>query len=82
MFKIILMIRMKKIIKLPFISLPHSEDHFEMIEDIIKSRIETAELVEQEQQVNQILDLFNDDNINEQLNDISILDKLRNILED
>ena len=75
-------IAMQLIIKLPFISLPHSEDHFEMIEDIIKSRIETAELVEQEQQVNQILDLFNDDNINEQLNDISILDKLRNILED
>lgn len=74
-------IAMQLIIKLPFISLPHSNDHFETIEDKIKIRIETAELVEQEQQVDQILGLFHDDNIGSQLEDTTI-DRLRQILED
>ena len=77
-------IAMQLIIKLPFISLPHSNDHFETIEDKIKLRIGTAELVDQEQQVDQILGLFHDDNINigSQLEDTTIIDSLRQILEE
>lgn len=75
-------IAMQLIIKLPFISLPHSDNHFETIEDKIKSQIETAELVEQEQQVGQILGLFHDDNIGSQLEDTTIIGSLRQILED
>ncbi|WP_323126144.1 ABC-three component system middle component 1, partial [Streptococcus equi] len=75
-------IAMQLIIKLPFISLPHSDARFETIEDRIKSRMETSELVKQEQQVNEILKLFNNDNISEQLKDVDILDSLRKILGD
>ncbi|MEG3342845.1 ABC-three component system middle component 1 [Streptococcus suis] len=75
-------IAMQLIIKLPFISLPHSDARFETIEDRIKSRMETLELVEQEQQVNEILNLFNNDNIGEQLEDSDILDDLNQILGD
>lgn len=75
-------IAMQLIIKLPFISLPHSDTRFETIEDRIKSRMETSELVEQEQQVNEILKLFNNDNIGEQLEDSDILDELNQILGD
>lgn len=75
-------IAMQLIIKLPFISLPHSDARFETIEDRIKSRMETSELVEQEQQVNEILKLFNNDNIGEQLEDSDILDELNQILGD
>lgn len=75
-------IAMQLIIKLPFISLPHSDARFETIEDRIKSRMETLELVEQEQQVNEILKLFNDGNIGEQLEDSDILDELNQILGD
>lgn len=75
-------IAMQLIIKLPFISLPHSDARFETIEDRIKSRMETSELVEQEQQMNEILKLFNNDNIGEQLEDSDILDELNQILGD
>lgn len=75
-------IAMQLIIKLPFISLSHSDARFETIEDRIKSRMETLELVEQEQQVNEILNLFNNDNIGEQLEDSDILDELNQILGD
>ncbi|NQK94698.1 hypothetical protein HO498_10655 [Streptococcus suis] len=75
-------ITMQLIIKLPFISLPHSNDHFEAVEDRIKSRMETLELVEKEQQVNDILELFNNDNIGEQLEDSDKLDRLNKILGD
>ena len=44
--------------------------------------METSELVEQEQQVNEILKLFNNDNIGEQLEDNDILDELNQILGD
>ena len=44
--------------------------------------METLELVEQEQQVNEILNLFNNDNIGEQLEDSDILDELNQILGD
>lgn len=75
-------IAMQLIIKLPFISLPHADDYFETIEDKIQSRIETAELVEQEQQVEKILGLFHDEYIGSQLEDINIIGSLRQILED
>ncbi|HEM4158657.1 TPA: hypothetical protein U1W87_001991 [Streptococcus suis] len=75
-------ITMQLIIKLPFISLPHSNDHFEAVEDRIKSRMETLELVEKERQVNDILELFNNDNIGEQLEDSDKLDRLNKILGD
>ncbi|MCD3402884.1 ABC-three component system middle component 1 [Streptococcus equi] len=75
-------IAMQLIIKLPFISLPHSDARFETIEDRIKSRMETLELVEQEQQVNEILKLFNNGNIGDQLEDSDILDELNQILGD
>ena len=62
-------IAMQLIIKLPFISLPHSNDHFETVEDRIESRIKTEELIVLEREVNAILNMFNDDNIGEQLDD-------------
>ena len=75
-------IAMQLIIKLPFISLPHSNDHFETIEDRIESRIKTAELLQQEKQVTQILELFNSDKIGSQLEDATIIYSLQQILED
>lgn len=72
---------MQLIVKLPFISLPHSDTHFETIEDRIKSRIEFKKLVNQEEQVNQILELLNGDNISEQLKNSAILGRLGEILE-
>lgn len=75
-------IAMQLIVKLPFISLPHSNDHFETIEERIESRIKTAELLQQEKQVTQILELFNSDKISSQLEDTAIIDSLQQILED
>ncbi|MFA9413042.1 MULTISPECIES: ABC-three component system middle component 1 [unclassified Streptococcus] len=75
-------IAMQLIIKLPFISLPHSGDHFEIIDDKIKSRIHSLGLVKKEKQVDEILELFHDDNIGSQLEDTTIIDGLRHILED
>lgn len=74
-------VAMQLIVKLPFISLPHSDTHFETIEDRIKSRIEFKKLVNQEEQVNQILELLNGDNISEQLKNSAILGRLGEILE-
>ena len=74
-------VAMQLIVKLPFISLPHSDIHFETIEDRIKSRIEFKKLVNQEEQVNQILELLNGDNISEQLKNSAILGRLGEILE-
>ena len=75
-------IAMQLIIKLPFISFPHSNDHFETVEDRIESRIKTEELIFQEQQVNDILNLLSGDNIGEQLYNDNILNHLGQILED
>lgn len=74
-------IAMQLIIKLPFISLPHSNNHFETVEDRIETRIKTEELIAQERQVNDILNLFNGDNIGEQLVD-DMINCLGRILED
>lgn len=74
-------VAMQLIVKLPFISLPHSDTHFETTEDRIKSRIEFKKLVNQEEQVNQILELLNGDNISEQLKNSAILGRLGEILE-
>lgn len=74
-------IAMQLIIKLPFISLPHSNNHFETVEDRIETRIKTEELIAQERQVNDILNVFNGDNIGEQLVD-DMINCLGRILED
>ena len=75
-------IAMQLIIKLPFISLPHSDKPFATIEDKIKLRIESEQQVKKEQQVNQILEWFDSDNIREQLENSDIFDNLRQILEE
>lgn len=75
-------IAMQLIIKLPFISLPHSDTRFETIEDRINSRMKVLALVEQEEQINQVLELFNGDSIDEQLEDETVLDSLNRILGD
>ena len=77
-------IAMQLIIKLPFISLPHSDNRFEVIEDRIKTRIEREGLIDKENQVDQILDLFDENKISEQLGDEtnSILASLYQILGD
>jgi hypothetical protein len=75
-------IAMQLIIKLPFISLPHSDKPFATIEDKIKLRMESEQQVKKEQQVNQILELFNSDNIREQLENSGMFDNLRQILEE
>ena len=74
-------IAMQLIIKLPFISLPHSNDYFETVEDRIESRIKTVELIVHERQVNDILNVFNGDSIGEQLDD-DMINCLGRILED
>ena len=66
-------IAMQLIIKLPFISLPHSNDRFEVIEDRIKTRIEREGLIDKEKQVDQILYLLDEN---------SLLDRLDKILGD
>ena len=77
-------IAMQLIVKLPFISLPHSDNRFEVIEDRIKTRIEREGLIDKENQVDQILDLFDENKISEQLGDEtnSILASLYQILGD
>jgi hypothetical protein len=77
-------IAMQLIIKLPFISLPHSNDRFEVIEDRIKTRIEREGLIDKEKQVDQILYLLDENKIGEQSGDEinSLLDRLDKILGD
>lgn len=77
-------IAMQLIVKLPFISLPHSDDRFEVIEDRIKTRIEREGLIDKENQVDHILDLFDENKISEQLGDETncILASLYQILGD
>ena len=75
-------IAMQLIIKLPFISLPHSDNRFEVVEDRIKNRIERESLIDKEEQVHKILDLLNEKKIREELDNIAILDELNQILGD
>lgn len=75
-------IAMQLIIKLPFISLPHSDNRFEVVEDRIKNRIELESLIDKEEQVHKILDLLNEKKIREELDNIAILDELNQILGD
>lgn len=75
-------IAMQLIIKLPFISLPHANEHFEMIEDRIESRIKDEHLIESEQKLNQILEMLNVAEIKEQLESGEILKNLNQILGD
>lgn len=73
-------IAMQLIIKLPFISLPHSDNRFEVVEDRIKNRIERESLIDKEEQVHKILDLLDEKKIREELDNIAILDELNQIL--
>ena len=75
-------IAMQLIIKLPFISLPHSDNRFEVVEDRIKNRIELESLIDKEEQVHKILDLLDEKKIREELDNIAILDELNQILGD
>ena len=75
-------IAMQLIIKLPFISLPHSDNRFEVVEDRIKNRIERESLIDKEEQVHKILDLLDEKKIREELDNIAILDELNQILGD
>lgn len=72
-------IAMQMIIKLPFISLPHANEQFEMIENRINTHIKKESLIESEKKVNQIMQIL--DSIDtEQLEDEVTLDKLNQIL--
>ena len=62
--------------------LSSSDKPFATIEDKIKLRMESEQQVKKEQQVNQILELFNSDNIREQLENSGMFDNLRQILEE
>ncbi|WP_260318736.1 ABC-three component system middle component 1 [Lactococcus lactis] len=75
-------IAMQLIIKLTFISLPHSDKYFETVEDKIKTCIELKDLIDKENQVNQVLKLFSDNNFKEKLEDETsgLLDNLNKIL--
>ena len=58
---------MQIIIKLPFVSLPHSDEYFEAIEKKISSKLEREGLTEQKKQVDAILKIFSDADIWNQL---------------
>ncbi|MFK4894743.1 ABC-three component system middle component 1 [Lactococcus petauri] len=77
-------IAMQLIIKLTFISLPHSDKYFETVEDKIETRIELEGLTDKEKQVNQVLKLFSEDDVKEKLEDETsdLLDSLNKILGD
>lgn len=60
-------IAMQLIIKLPFISLPHSDNRFEVVEDRIKNRIERESLIDKEEQVHKILDLLDEKKLEKNL---------------
>lgn len=75
-------IAMQLIIKLPFISLPHANGNFEMIEDRIKLQIKKEYMIESEEKVNQILEKLDSIDIKYLLEDSAILDELNKILGD
>lgn len=75
-------IAMQLIIKLPFISLPHASEHFKMIEDRIKLRIEEECAIKSEKKVNQIVDKLVSTDINQLLENNEIFDELNKILGD
>ena len=77
-------IAMQLIIKLPFVSLHHSDNHFEIVENIIQSRIEMEGLNDHKKQVDDILEIFSRVDIRKQLEDEAsgLLDSLNQILGD
>ena len=77
-------IAMQLIIKLPFVSLHHSDNHFEIVENIIQSRIEMEGLNDHKKQVDDILEIFSGVDIRKQLEDEAsgLLDSLNQILGD
>ena len=77
-------IAMQLIIKLPFVSLHHSDNHFEIVENKIQSRIEMEGLNDHKKQVDDILEIFSGVDIRKQLEDEAsgLLDSLNQILGD
>lgn len=77
-------IAIQLIIKLPFASLHHSDNHFEIVEDKIQARIEMEGLNDHKKQVDDILEIFSGVDIRKQLEDEAsgLLDSLNQILGD
>ena len=77
-------IAIQLIIKLPFASHPHSDNHFDIVENKIQSRIEMEGLNDHKKKVDDILEIFNGVDIRKQLeNEASfLLDSLNQILGD
>ena len=77
-------IAMQLIIKLPFVSLHHSDNHFEIVENKIQARIDMEELNDHKKQVDDILEIFSGVDIGKQLEDEAsgLLDSLNQILGD
>ena len=77
-------IAIQLIIKLPFVSLPHSDNHFEIVENKIQSRIEMEGLNAHKKQVDDILEIFSGVDIRKRLDDeaSALMDSLNQILGD
>mgnify|MGYP000895981383 FL=1 len=77
-------IAIQLIIKLPFASLHHSDNHFEIVENKIQARIEMEGLNDHKKQVDNILEIFSGVDIRKQLEDEAsgLLDSLNQILGD
>lgn len=77
-------IAIQLIIKLPFASLHHSDNHFEIVEDKIQARIEMEGLNDHKKKVDDILEIFSGVDIRKQLEDEAsgLLDSLNQILGD
>ena len=77
-------IAIQLIIKLPFVSLHHSDNHFEIVENKIQARIDMEELNDHKKQVDDILEIFSGVDIGKQLEDEAsgLLDSLNQILGD
>ena len=75
-------IAMQLIIKLPFISIPHSSRRFEMIEDRIKLRIKEEDAIDNEKKVNRILERLDYDDIGQVIENKQTLNDLDQILGD
>ena len=77
-------IAMQLIIKLPFVSIPHSDNHFEIIENKIQSRIEMEGLNNHKKQVDDILEILSGVDTSQQFEDDAsgLFDNLNQILGD
>ena len=77
-------IAMQLIIKLPFVSIPHSDNHFEIIENKLQSRIEMEGLNNHKKQVDDILEILSGVDTSQQFEDDAsgLFDNLNQILGD